>query len=327
MANELLDSFAAEIASNDAPLVPSADTSADTSDEKLEESSATEETEEETLEAGEEEGETLEEELPARTIAPPNSMNATEVEHFNGLSEEMQDFVVRREQDRDSHLTRGTQQLAEEQRQVETLKVKWNEQLNAQAQTLSQITQADVEPPDPAIRDNDPETYDNQMASYVHNLHAQKQAEKQLVNVQQEQQAERQRQTVTQTVELKRLIPEFNDPEKAGPLQQRIFNYAQGAGYDSNQLSNVTANDVLVLHKAMLYDEITQSGREVAKKAPFKAAPKSAKPGTAKGFQNKRQDKFDKLQKRLNKGDDKAMVGLFEMQLESEGYGTGDRRL
>ena len=159
------------------------------------------------------------------------------------------------------------------------------------------------------------------MATYVHNLHVQKQAEKQLVVVQQEQQAERAKQTTKQVAEVKKLIPEFNDPEKAGPLQQRIFNYAQGAGYNSVQLSNVTANDVSILHKAMLYDDMSESGRKVAKKAPSKAAPKSAKPGTAQGFENKRKDKWNKLQKDLKKGDDKAMVGLFEMQLESEGYG------
>ena len=321
MANELVDSFAAEIASNDAPPQdPPATPPAPSGDEELEESPGTEETNEEIIEAGEEEGETPEEELPARTVAPPNSMNAAEVEHFNGLSEEMQDFVVRREQDRDSHLTRGTQALADGQREIDAMKDKWNEQLNVQAQTLAGITQADVAPPDPAIRETDPETYDDQMATYVHNLHVQKQAEKQLITVQQEQQAERTKQTTKQVAEVKKLIPEFNDPEKAGPLQQRIFNYAQGAGYNSAQLSNVTASDVSVLHKAMLYDEMATSGRKVAQKAPSKAAPKSARPGTAAGFNNKRLDKFNKLQKDLKKGDNNAMVGLFEMQLESEGH-------
>ena len=77
----------------------------------------------------------------------------------------------------------------------------------------------------------------------------------------------------------------------------------------------------------MLYDDMAKSGRKVAKKAPGKAAPKSAKPGVARGLSTKRVDKFNKLQKDLRKGDDKAMVGLFELQLESEGYGTGNERL
>ena len=329
MANELLDSFAAEIASNDKPAKSSpTQTIEEEGVNESEENSEQEEVNEEITETGEEAGEILEEELPVHVIAAPGSMTASETEQFGTLTPEMQEFVVRREQDRDSHLTRSTQQLADTQREVDAQKTQLNEQLGAQAQTLTQIIGADIAPPSLEIRNTDPDAYDEQLAAYVQSLHTQKQAEKQLYAVQQEQSRERTRQQTIQATEVRRLIPEFNDPEKAGPLQQRIFNYAQTAGYTSEQLSNVTAGDVKILHKAMLYDDMAKSGRKVANKAPGKAAPKSAKPGVARGFSNKRQDKFNKLQKALKQGDDKAMVGLFEMQLESEGqHGTGNERL
>jgi len=320
--NELLDSFAAEIASNDVSSKPSEnETSEGTGDTEQEENSALEKIDEEITETGEKDGEILEQESLV-SLTPPGSMTAGEAEQFGGLTPEMQEFVVRREQDRDSHLTRSTQQLADTQREVDAQKTKWNEQLGLQAQTLTQIVGDDIEPPAVELRGTDPEQYDEQMAAYVHSLHTQKQAEKQLYAVRQEQAVERTRQQTLEAASIKKLIPEFGDPEKAGPLQQRIFNYAQTSGYTTAELSNVSANDIVVLHKAMLYDDMAKSGRKIANKSPGKSAPKSAKPGVARGFSSKRVDKFNKLQKDLRKGDDKAMIGLFEMQLESESYGT-----
>ncbi len=319
MANdELVDSFAAELAGIDDPVKPEDEKVEGTTEiEPVEDDAQNEDTVE--AEAGDEGGETLEEESHVQSIAPPTSMNAGEAENFQQLTPEMQDFVIRREQDRDAHLTRGTQTLAQDQREVDAMKTQWSEQLAIQAQTLSQIVTSEIEPPTIELRNEDPEAYEDQMAAYVHNLHSQKQAEKQLVKVQNQQAAEKQVESTKQVAKLRNLVPEFNDSEKAGPLQQRIFNYAQSVGYGNAELSNVTANDVSVLHKAMLYDDMTESGRKVVAKTPAKRAPKSTKAGASAGLGSKRQAKFDKLQSDLKKGDDRAMVGLFEMQLESEG--------
>ncbi len=319
---ELTDAFVADLASegDDETVVQ-----AKPGEEEIEGSESPEEPEDpeteasEEIEGGEEAGEAPEE-PPAHTLTPPNSMTASEVEQFGELTPEMQDFVVRREQDRDSHFAQNTHIIAEEKREVDALKQRWTEQLDVQAQQLGQITNADIAPPDPAIRDTDPETYDDQMAAYVHNLHVQKQAEKQLAVVQTEQRKEHTRQTELEATRVKQLIPEFNDPKKASDLQNRIFSYAKQHGYKTDELSHVTASDVQMLHKAMLYDDMSESSRKLVSKKPAAKAPKSAKAGAARGIGGKRKDRHSKLVKDLKKGDDKAMVGLFEMQLESEGY-------
>ncbi len=319
---ELTDAFVADLAADDDDEKVVSSKPAEEEIEVSEGAEASEDTEAEgteEIEGGEEAGE-AHEELPAHTLTPPNSMTASEVEQFGELTPEMQDFVVRREQDRDSHFAQNTHIIAEEKREVDALKQQWTEQLNVQAQQLGQITTADIAPPDPAIRDTDPEVYDDQMAAYVHNLHVQKQAEKQLAVVKVEQKKEHTRQTEIEANRVKQLIPEFNDPKKASDLQNRIFSYAKQNGYKADELAHVTASDVLMLHKAMLYDDMSESGRKLVSKKPAARAPKSAKAGAARGIGSKRKDKFAKLQKDLKKGDDKAMVGLFEMQLESEGY-------
>ncbi len=265
------------------------------------------------------EGDEEEEGEIASHISPPSSMSAEETTHFQSLSPEMQEFVVRREADRDVFFQRTQNELATERKQIEAIRNQATEQLNSQASSLSQFVTQDVAPPDVALRAEDPDKYDDQMAAYVHGIHQQKQAQTKLDEIKNVQNAELVKFQDQQAVEVARMIPEITDPVKGPQIQSQIRAYAQTVGFSSEQLSGASARDAVVLYKAMLYDERVSSGRIIAKKSPKKAAPKSAKPGASKGVSRASEAKIKALRKRLRGGDDRAAVDLFQMALESEG--------
>ena len=122
-----------------------------------------------------------------------------------------------------------------------------------------------------------------------------------------------------QAVQVAKLIPEISDPVKGPTLQNDIRIFAEKSGYSREELANANARDAVVLHKAMLYDQMKSSGKKIVKTAPKKAAPKTARPGASKGVGSTRKATVKKLQKRLKAGDDQAAVDLFQIALDSEG--------
>ncbi len=271
-------------------------------------------------EESEEEGEEVEgEEEPVSQLAPPNSMSAEEITHFESLSPEMQHFVTRREAERGVYFQREQNELAAGRKEVEAMRSQFTQQLNTQAAHLQQIVGQEVAPPDPALRNNDPDAYDSQMATYVHTVHQKNQAQTKLDEVKAYQRVEMEKFQNQQAVEVAQLIPELSDPVKGPALQNEIRVFAEKSGYSREALANTTAQDAVILHKAMLYDQMKSSGKKIVKTAPKKAAPKTAKSGASKGVGGSKKAKVQALRKRLKGGDDQAAVDLFQMQLESEG--------
>ncbi|MCK5315380.1 MAG: hypothetical protein KAJ53_09670, partial [Anaerolineales bacterium] len=164
---------------------------------------------EEELEEGEEEEAEGEE---TSQLAPPNSMSAEEITHFESLSPEMQEFVTRREADRGVYFQREQNELAAGRKEVEAMRNQFTEQLQTQAAHLQQIVGREVAPPDPALRNNDPDAYDSQMATYVHTVHQKNQAQTKLDEVKAYQRVEMEKFQNQQAVEVAQLIPELSDP-------------------------------------------------------------------------------------------------------------------
>ena len=319
---ELTKAFVTDLndASEDAPKKEEEEEGQQEAEEEEEESEAGagEEAEEEESEEGQEEEE-LEGEEEASQVTPPNSMSAEEITHFESLSPEMQSFVSRREADRSVYFQREQNELATGRQEVEAMRSHFTEQLNTQAAHLQQIVGQEVAPPDPALRTTDPDAYDNQMATYVHTVHQKQQAQTKLDEVKAYRQAEITKFQDQQAVEVTKLIPELSDPKKGPVLQNEIRAFAEKSGYSREALANATAQDAVILHKAMLYDQMKSSGKKVVKTAPRKAAPKTARSGASKGVGGTKRAKVKTLNKRLKAGDDNAAVELFQMALDSEG--------
>ena len=96
------------------------------------------------------------------------------------------------------------------------------------------------------------------------------------------------------------LVPEFNDPDKAGKLKTDMRKYLSGLGYGDQEINSVyDARQVLLIKDAMTYDKLRKSNPKVMKKVA--SAPKVLKSGSpkTKSDQNNktRRDKLNRLRK------------------------------
>ena len=96
------------------------------------------------------------------------------------------------------------------------------------------------------------------------------------------------------------LVPEFNDPNKAGKLKSDMRQYLSRLGYGDQEINSVyDARQVLLIRDAMAYDALKKSNAKVLKKVA--SAPKVVKPGTAKNKSDAnlklRQNKLNRLKK------------------------------
>ena len=96
------------------------------------------------------------------------------------------------------------------------------------------------------------------------------------------------------------LVPEFNDPEKAGKLKSDMRKYLTGLGYGDQEINSVyDARQVLLIKDAMTYDKLRKSNPKVTKKVA--TAPRVVRPGTAKNkadhSSKNRQVKLNRLKK------------------------------
>ena len=273
----------------------------------------------------ESEDELPEEEAPDEpTIAAPAGMTTEEQDQFATLTPEMQGFISKREADRNAHFSRQTNETAEQRRQAEAALQQYNSQLEQVSAALENVTQQDLAPPDPALRDVDPEAYDNEMAAYVHSTHQQNQAQKQLAQVNAQRATQRQQLVTQEAARARELIPALGDPTEGPALSSRITQFALGQGYTQDEIGSASSRDVNVLYKAMLYEGLNGKGNKVVQKAS-KKAPKAMKPGASKSGSTKVRDKVQALRKRVRDGDSQAAVGIFEHMLEAEADGSSNR--
>lgn len=118
---------------------------------------------------------------------------------------------------------------------------------------------------------------------------------------------------------LVKVLPAVADPEKGPKLKADLTKYAEKLGYSEQQLSMASASDVVILHKAMLYDKSVAKAAADAKqqkdaiaqaKAKAAKAPPVQTPGTAPAAPNKDESKkedFARLRK-TGKLEDAAQV-------------------
>jgi hypothetical protein len=114
-------------------------------------------------------------------------------------------------------------------------------------------------------------------------------------------------------------LPEWKDERTATQEKQAMLQYAETLGFTAEDLSQVTDHRaMLLLRKAMLYDQMTTKGRAQldAKRA---GAPKLLKPGGPKPRIEGRKAKMQKLQERAARtGSARDAAAVLEQMIEIE---------
>ena len=123
---------------------------------------------------------------------------------------------------------------------------------------------------------------------------------KSLAIQQQKEYAEKMQDTIKQQQEIiKTKLPEWEDSDKGPKLKQAIKSYAVSQGFTEEEVNSlVDARSVVILHKAMLHDNIINS--KIAKKKA-KVVPKVTKPGTGTTKGEVASEKNAKLRAKVRK--------------------------
>lgn len=257
-----------------------------------EEELPTEDTEEVDEIDGEEEevGGDLEDDQPSEEDEEPLAANSDD--EFYSVKVDGAEYEVNLEELKkgyqlEKNYTKKSQQLAEEQKELATLKeqvqaerdkyLQINQQLAQQQATELEAAKADLAAID---RNDDPLGFVQKQLDIqaieqdLNNRQAQMETAK--TQELQAQQVRMQQYVQEQSVLLAEQLEGWNDPEQAKAIQDGILKFAMTQGYSDADLANVTsARDIIVLNKARLYDEMQSKKAQVRqKRAPRKASPK-----------------------------------------------------
>ena len=200
-----------------------------------------------------------------------------------------------------AYIQKGMQETAEAKKEAEAV---YNALLQERQRTkeLMQTLENGVYiappiPPDRALFYKDPLGYMEAKADYDQSLQAwgtQQNAIKEAQEAQSAQmQAALQIHLKDEMEKLVQIVPDFADAEKAGEIKKDLMAFGASEGFSAEELANlVDHRHIVVLRKAMLYDQMSKKKAAVTKKAekakPFvkAGAKKSTKTGKAKARQN-----------------------------------------
>lgn len=212
-------------------------------------------------------------------VDPPAFWTKAEKELWATLTPEAQQAIARSEKAREQHTAKIQQEIAAERKAFAEAQAA----IEQERQQYQQLLYAQLPPPpDPSLIDTNPVEYLRQREMFergvaqFQQMEQQRQAEEakrqELIAAEEAKHYEAERQ------KLNELIPEFADPEQAPKVAQALTVYAKEQGYDDATLRAANANDLLVLHKAMKWDQ----AQKAAAAAKAKPLPKVAAPGVAR---------------------------------------------
>lgn len=223
------------------------------------------------------------EEPATPAIDAPRSMSEADKAVFEQLPPEAKAWIAKREKEAQADYTRKTQEIAEQRKQYDQALPTLINQLKQYDQILSNFTTRAPVPPDPALRQTDPLSFDEQMAAYVHAKHthevAQQEQSRVRAEMEQHQKAEQEKFWKEQGQKLAELSPELaaQTPE-AKKKRADAFAYAQKIGFTEQQLKHCSALELVTLWKAHQFDA-AMSKKPVT---PPPVSPKVMQPGPAK---------------------------------------------
>mgnify|MGYP001305853497 FL=1 len=200
-----------------------------------------------------------------------------------------------------AYIQKGMQETAETKKEAEAVYnalLQERQRTNELLQTLENGGYiAPPIPPDRALFDKDPIGYMGAKADYDEQLQQWGLQQNAIKEAQEAQGAQMQAALEIhlrdEMQKLVQIVPDFADAEKAGEIKKDLMAFGSSEGFSADELANlVDHRHIVVLRKAMLYDQMSKKKAAVTKKAekakPFvkAGAKKSTKTGKAKARQN-----------------------------------------
>lgn len=245
----------------------------------------------ETPEDAEEVAEEATEEESLPPIAAPTSWDAEAKERFAKLPREDQEYLAKRESERERFVQAKSQEAAQAQRNASIEAMKVAERIKAEAVEHLQryAQQFEVRPPSAELFQRDPVAYAQQLEAYqnitAQREQAQRDAERFRAEQAQLEQARKQHEAEAFHQRLRDEVPEVFDPTTGQDVLKELTATAELLGFDPNEISDVTAIKALKLTSEWKSD--AEKYRALMKKQmervrSGKTPPPIAKPGTAK---------------------------------------------
>ena len=245
--------------------------------------------EEEVEEESEDEPEATEEEDEVEEVEDEPEVKTYKVKAAGEEVEVTEDDLIKSYQ-MEADYTKKSQKLSEDRKVVEANIAKIQESIavrNEYAQKLEQVSQVLNDEFDSSedleqLRENDPVSFAVKIAERTENQKKLNIINQERQKVMQEQQIAQQ-QHVQQTVaneskKLVEMIPEFSDKVKGEQIKKDIRSYGLTNGFTEQEMSAVyDSRHVLMLNKAMKYDQIMKSKAGTVKKVS--KAPKTINKG------------------------------------------------
>jgi hypothetical protein len=227
-------------------------------------------------------------------IDAPVSWDAEAKEKFAELPRDVQEYVAKREGERERFVQSKSQEAArakQEALQQATNELAQIEQ--AYSQHFQQLAE-NLQPqrPNPVLLQHDPVAFYAQQAAYEEAVAQQRQLQQRSHEYAQQAQARQQQLEQAQMAEEHRIIveqfPEYADPTMGPKLQQELSAVARELGYPPELIAQARAADIIAMKKvadlkakADKYDGLMRKKMENVRAA--KGLPRVAKPGVAQG--------------------------------------------
>ena len=214
---------------------------------------------------------------------------------------------LKRDYSGQQYIQKGMKQAAEARKQAEEAYNGLNQQREQLNQLMQQVNQQGVMtqpiPPAKELLQSDPLGYIEADATYREDMGKfqaqQQQLDQQNQAMQQAQGQAKQAHLQEQMSELQRAIPEFGDAKKAPKMKEKLVKQGIAAGYTAEEIGGIVDHRaMLVLHKAMLYDQMLEGNGDV--QAKLKKARPLMKAGAKKqpdSMAKKRSKQMSQLKK------------------------------
>lgn len=213
-----------------------------------------------------------EEEAPsaAPAIEPPRSWSKEDREAWAKVPREVQEIVAKREADRDKAINVATSQAGQLGAVLRDMNAKY-ETLASGLKNDWHRRWGDVDWPRMAAEWS-PEDYNRTRAQAEQEWadYQAAEAERKRVEV-----AARQSFLAEETKRLAEISPELADPEKGKERRQKTADYLVKQGFEASILGDISAVELTIAHKAMLWDEAQAEAKRKAA-LPRKATPQPA---------------------------------------------------
>jgi hypothetical protein len=260
-------------------------------------------------------------ELPP--IEAPVSWDAEAKERFAKLPREDQEYLSKREGERERFVQQKAQEAAQVRKDAEQAALSQLAQIErGYAQQLHQIAaQFDVPEPDMALIATDPVTYAMQARAYQQAQAQRQQTQlqaQQLAQQAQEREAEAERLFhAEQTQALVKDFPEYLDPTTGPKLQTELSAVARELGYPPELIAQARASDILAMKTAAEWraDSLKLKALNAKKMEKVRAAktlPKTSTPGQAKAPGAVRQAQYATDREAMRRGDTAATARVLD---------------